>query len=121
MLLSLSSDLATIFIDNVFSKQLDLIAFYNSDERLKAYTKQFEDNPKLKHNLERVTDEDGVINMDMVRANKERFEGVKIFPGMGPDPKGQELNYESKYRFSAGIEFCMKGIHLNKLGSKLAR
>jgi hypothetical protein len=31
MLLSLSADFATIFIDNVFSKQLGLIAFYNSD------------------------------------------------------------------------------------------
>ena len=59
--------------------------------------------------------------MEMLRANKERFEGLKIVPGMGPDPKEQELNYESKYRFSAGIEFCIKGIHLDKLGTKLGR
>jgi hypothetical protein len=100
---------------------MDMIAFYNSPERIKIYEEQFVQDPRMKHNMSRVTNPDDSINMGLVKANMERFEKVKIFPDKGPDSTTKELNYETKYRFSAGIEFCIKGIRLNKLNTKLGR
>lgn len=75
----------------------------------------------MKHNLSRVTNPDDSINFGLVRRNMDRFSTVKIFPNKGPDSTNKELNYETKYKFSAGIEFCIKGIRLNKLSTKIGR
>lgn len=118
---SLIADLTSIIMDNICNKQMDLIAYYNSPERINIYKSQFSEDPSMKHNLNRVTNADDSINMGLVNANMERFRKVKIFPDKGPDSVNKELNYETKYRFSAGIEFCIKGIRLNKLNTKLGR
>jgi hypothetical protein len=121
MLNSLIGDLCEIVLDTIFNPQMDLIAFYNSPARIKIYNEQFNLDPKMKHNLERVTNADDSVDMRLVKANFSRYEKVKIFPDKAPDSNSKELNYETKYLFSAGIEFCIKGIYLDKLHTKLGR
>lgn len=121
MFLVLSTDVTTVVFDIVWNDEMDRIAFYNSPDRRLKFKTQFQKNPNLERSLMIIKNEDDSIDMSLVDKENENFKHLEILPQHGPDHDEIGLDYEKKYKFSSGIEFCIMGVKLEKLVTFVGR